>query len=67
MSKYVYVLMAQLAGSSSRLRFHKLGRSLARGLLMTRDRADAEAFSRSHRSLADPFRHPDFSGLRLGV
>lgn len=60
MGKYVYVLMWQLAGSTACLHFHKLGPRLARWLLMTRDRADADAFRRSCRSLADPSVTPTF-------
>ncbi len=54
----------RLGGKVVALAARKTG---ARWLLMTWDRADADAFRCSFRSLADPSRHPDFSDLRLGV
>ena len=42
--RYIYVLMAQLATSASCLRFHLIGPRLARWLLMTQDRAEANTF-----------------------
>ena len=44
MHRYLYVLMAQLATSAACLRFHLIGPRLARWLLMTHDRADADTF-----------------------
>ena len=52
LGKYVYVLMAQLAGSAACLRFHQIGPRLARWLLMRHDRAGTDAFHVTHEFLA---------------
>jgi CRP-like cAMP-binding protein len=52
LGKYVYVLMAQLAGSAACLRFHQIGPRLARWLLMSHDRASTDAFHVTHEFLA---------------
>ena len=44
LSRYVYVLMSQLASSATCLRFHLIGPRLARWLLMSQDRAHSSSF-----------------------
>ncbi len=49
---YLYVQMGQLALSAGCLRFHLIGPRLARWLLMTHDRAQADSFHVTQESLA---------------
>ena len=50
--RYVYVLMAQTVLSAGCLRFHLIGRRLARWLLMSQDRAQDDRFRVTHEFLA---------------
>ena len=52
MHRYVYVLMAQLTESAACLRFHQIGPRLARWLLMSQDRAQADTFHVTQEFLA---------------
>jgi len=52
LSRYIYVLMAQLSTSAGCLRFHLIGPRLARWLLMSQDRAHSDNFRVTHEFLA---------------
>jgi CRP-like cAMP-binding protein len=52
LSRYLYVLMANLTASAGCLRFHQIGPRLARWMLMSHDRAHSNQFHITHEFLA---------------
>jgi CRP-like cAMP-binding protein len=50
--RYMQVLMTQLVGSAACVRFHLIGPRLARWLLMSQDRAQADSFKVTHEFLS---------------
>lgn len=53
LKRYVFVLLAQLSQTTACTRFHEIKPRLARWLLMTHDRAQADSFHLTHKYLAD--------------
>jgi CRP-like cAMP-binding protein len=52
LGKYLYVLMGQLTSSAGCQRFHSIGPRLARWLLMSQDRSEANRFRVTHEFLS---------------
>ena len=52
LNRYLYVLMSQLAESTACVRFHQIGPRLARWLLMSQDRSQANSFDVTQEFLA---------------
>ena len=52
LNRYLYVLMSQLAESAACVRFHQIGPRLARWLLMSQDRSQANSFEVTQEFLA---------------
>jgi CRP-like cAMP-binding protein len=51
-SRYLFVLLGQFANTAACMRFHEIGPRLARWLLMSQDRVQADEFSVTHEFLA---------------
>ena len=51
-SRYLHVLMSQLARSSGCVRYHRIGPRLARWLLMCQDRTQSDSFHVTHEFMA---------------
>jgi len=52
MNRYLYVLMLQMGAAAACLRFHLIGQRLARWVLMSHDRAQADQLYMTHEFLA---------------
>ena len=52
LNRYLYILMSQLAESAACVRFHQIGPRLARWLLMSQDRSQADSFDVTQEFLA---------------
>lgn len=53
LERYLYVVLAELSQTTSCIRFHDVGKRLARGLLLAHDRAQTDHLPLTHQLLAD--------------